>query len=132
MKEYEKKLQEFQTLIGKDDAKSERRKDQIVEWLEQNGDDDAREKCKALVLQNLKRIDEDIATIRQQIATQYDILPISYIAKHYFKKSASWLHQRINGYSVRGKVYTLNEEQKQTFNNACKDIAKKIGSLQLT
>ena len=86
MKEYEKRLQEFQTLIGKDDAKSERRKDQIVEWLEQNGDDDAREKCKALVLQNLKRIDNDIATIRQKIATQYDILPISYIAKHYFKK----------------------------------------------
>ena len=66
MKEYEKRLQEFQTLIGKDDAKSERRKDQIVEWLEQNGDDDAREKCKALVLQNLKRIDNDIATIRQK------------------------------------------------------------------
>lgn len=132
MKEFEKKLQEFQTLIGKDDAKSERMKAQIVEWLEQNGDDDAREKCKALVLQNLKRIDEDIATIRQQIATEYDILPISYIAKHYFKKSASWLHQRINGYCVRGKVYTLNEEQKQIFNNACKDIAKKIGSLQLT
>lgn len=131
MKEYELKLQEFQALLGKDDEASENRKNEILAWLEENGDDNAKQACKKMIMLNLKRIDKDVATIREQLGSKYDILPISYIAKHYFGKSVSWLHQRINGYSVRGHVYTLNDEQKKIFNNACQDIAKKIGSFKL-
>ena len=82
-------------------------------------------------MRNLGRIDGDIATIRQQLGNRYDILPMAYIAEHYFGKSRAWLYQRINGHKVRGKVYTLNEEQKRTFNEACQDLAKEIGSFRL-
>lgn len=131
MKDYELKLKEFQALLGKSDEASEKRKDEIVAWLEENGNEDAKLACEEMIKCNLKRIDNEVATIRKQLGTKYDILPISYIAKHYFGKSVSWLHQRINGYSVRGRVYTLNDEQKKIFNEACQDIAKKIGSFKL-
>lgn len=61
-----------------------------------------------------------------------DILPLSYIAKNYFGKSAAWLYQRINGNKVRGKVYTLNREEVDTFNRALKEIGNKISSLSIT
>ena len=56
---------------------------------------------------------------------------MSYIAKHYFGKSASWLYQRINGNKVDGRVYTLNAEQKATFNRALQEIAKRISSFSI-
>ena len=40
--------------------------------------------------------------------------------------------KRLNGNKVRGKVYTLNDEQKNVFNSAVKDIARQIGSVQLS
>lgn len=69
------------------------------------------------------------APTRRQTGDKYEILPIPYIARHYFGKSAAWLHHRINGNPVRGKVYTLSPEQKEVFNAACRDISQKIGSL---
>ena len=67
-----------------------------------------------------KEIDriERKASIREQLEGIIEFLPMSYIAKHYFGKSASWLYQRINGNTVRGRVYTLNDEQRATFNAA--------------
>ena len=59
-------------------------------------------------------------------------MPLAYIARNYFGKSASWLYQRINGYKVRGKVYTLNHEEIGIFNRALKEIGEKIGSLSIT
>lgn len=128
MEEYLKKLKEFDTLLGKDDEASTKQRAEIVEWLKTNGGDDARKAAEELVMRHLHETDKVVKTIRQQLGEKYDLLPISYIARHYFGKSAAWLHQRINGYRVRGKVYTLNEEQKKIFNDACRDIARQIGS----
>ena len=105
MEEYRTKLKEFEALLGKDDEVSTKQRAEIVEWLKANGGEDARKAAEELVMRHLH-----------------------YIARHYFGKSAAWLHQRINGYRVRGKVYTLNEEQKKIFNDACQDIARQIGS----
>ena len=71
-------------------------------------------------------------TIREQISEIIDLIPISYIAKNYFGKSRAWLYQRINGYKVRGRVYSLNEKEVETFNRALKDISHKIGSLSVS
>lgn len=71
------------------------------------------------------------AVLKQQIAPYMDIIPLGYIAKKYFGKSTSWLSQRINGNKVRGRVYTLSEQDKQIFNNAIRDICKKLGSLSI-
>lgn len=69
--------------------------------------------------------------IREQMDEVIDLIPISYIAKNYFGKSRAWLYQRINGYKVRGHVYTLNEKELEIFNRALKDIGNKIGSLSV-
>ena len=80
----------------------------------------------------IEEIKQDITTLRQQIEEDdYKLIPMSYIAKHYFGKSASWLYQRINGNKVGGRQYTLNEEQKATFNRALQDIAKRISSFSI-
>ena len=83
-------------------------------------------------IEEIKEIKQDITTLRQQIEEDdYKLIPMSYIAKHYFGKSASWLYQRINGNKVGGRSYTLNEEQKATFNRALQDIAKRISSFSI-
>ena len=71
-------------------------------------------------------------TIREQMNEIIDLIPISYIAKNYFGKSRAWLYPRINGYRVRGRVYTLNDKEIETFNKALKDISNKIGSLSVS
>ena len=129
MEEYQIKLKEFESLLGKADDASNKRRTEIVNWLKENGGEDAKKAAEKLIMRHLHETDKFVKTIRQQLGDKYEILPISYIARHYFGKSASWLHQRINGYEVRGKVYTLNEEQKKIFNDACQDIAKQIGSI---
>ena len=55
------------------------------------------------------------------------VLPfISEFAKRYFGKSASWLHQRINGNAVHGKVATFTPTELTTLANALKDVAGKL------
>lgn len=78
----------------------------------------------------LKEIDRCL-TIQEQLAEVKEIIPLSYIARNYFGKSAAWLQQRIYGYKVRGKVYTLSEKDVNTLNYALQDISKKIGSLTI-
>lgn len=71
-------------------------------------------------------------SLQERIKEMKEIIPISYIARKYFGKSASWLQQRIYGYKVRGRVYTLSEQDKETLNFALQDISKKIGSLSIS
>ena len=75
---------------------------------------------------------ERLLTIQEQLRPFKEILPMSYIARTYFGKSSAWLQQRIYGYKVRGKVYTLSEKDIETLNFALQDISKKIGSLSIT
>lgn len=71
-------------------------------------------------------------SLKQQIAPYTEIIPLAYIAKKYFGKSTSWLSQRINGSKVRGRVYTLNKKDIETFNYALRDISEKLGSLSIS
>lgn len=75
---------------------------------------------------------ERLLTIQEQLRPFKEILPMSYIARTYFGKSSAWLQQRIYGYKVRGKVYSLSEKDIDTLNFAFQDISKKIGSLSIT
>ena len=53
-------------------------------------------------------------------------ISVSEFAKRYFGKSASWLHQRINGNAVHGKVATFTPTELTTLANALKDVAGKL------
>lgn len=88
-------------------------------------------KMPAMLDQNIEETKEDIDNLRSQMGDIYELLPLKYIAESYFGKTKAWLYQRLNGYEVRGRVYTLNAEQKKLFNAACRDIAERIGSFCL-
>lgn len=132
MENVDKILLEYSQLAGKDDAKSESRKEEILALVEKQATDDDRQIAQKFIEDKLEEVEKSVKLLRQSISEEdYKLLPLSYIAKTYFGKSASWLLQRINGYQVRGKVYTLNEEQKGVFNRAVQDISKRLGALQL-
>ncbi|WP_308007603.1 DUF5053 domain-containing protein [uncultured Prevotella sp.] len=132
MEDTKKLLAEYRSLMGLDDAASVARKEEIAELLKKSATAGTQEQAREFVKDNLARIDSDMAVLRHKIDSEsYGLLPLSYIAKRYFGKSAAWLSQRLNGTPVRGHVYTLNDEQKSTFNNALQEIGDRIASLRL-
>lgn len=128
----EELLKEYASLSGNEDATSEARKKEILEWLKTHESDEVRATAKEFVNKQFDKMEQEVAVLRSKISDDdYKLLPMSYIARTYFGKSAAWLSQRINGTLVRGKVYTLNAEQKRIFNDALRDISSRIGSLRL-
>lgn len=129
----EKKLAELKPLMGLMDAESMAKKEEIFAWIEANKTEADSETLSKFAEDGYKEVEQGIEALRTQInSDSYRLLPMAYIAEKYFGKTRQWLYQRINGYSVRGKVYSLNEEQKATFNLAIQDIAQQIGSLRLS
>ena len=66
MEEYQTKLKEFEALLGKDDEASTKQRAEIVEWLKDNGGEDARKAAEELVMRHLHETDKMVNTIRQQ------------------------------------------------------------------
>ena len=125
-------LAELKPLMGSENAAERARMDEIVAELQPYADDEeVRKVLTEFVQAGLEEVNEEIVTLKQQYGDTYELLPLSYIAQHYFGKSRAWLYQRLNGYKVRGKVYRLNESEKQTFNRAIREVAQRIGSVQL-
>ena len=139
MKNIESKLKEARKTIRS--VKNEEDAARASEKLQNTfGDCTSKEELNAMaefVLEELQVLnnetDELLAavTLQEQLASYKEILPMSYIAKTYFGKSAAWLQQRINGYAVRGKVYTLKPSEIETLNFAIHDIGKRLGSLSV-
>lgn len=69
--------------------------------------------------------------VREQLENALPVLPLSYIAEHYFKKSRQWLYQRLNGNIVNGNPAQFTDEEINILNTALQDISKKIGSLRV-
>lgn len=86
-----------------------------------------------LIEQQLLAIDSDVdrMTAKDELGDLYDILPLAHIAKKYFNRSRGWLYQRLNGYTVNGKVCAFTEEERDTFNFALREVGERIGSMQL-
>jgi len=81
--------------------------------------------------EKLKSFNTDLS-IKMQLAEASEILSMSYIAKNYFKKSTSWLFQRIHGLKVGGKETAFTDNEKQIFNSALKDIGSKIAAIHIS
>lgn len=136
MEDIKKAIEEFKSLAGQEDAASEARKQELMDWLADNkaGHEQEIEQLMDGWLGEMEADVEDIKreALRQQLSDEaYKLIPWSYIAKQYFGKSLSWLTQRVNGYTVRGHVYTLNAEQKQTLNRALSEVGTLIGSYRI-
>lgn len=125
-------------------AKTKEEKEAVLKYQEELQENMTREELAAFNegLQKdfgniLAAMDEEInelqntLALREQIEPYKEIVPMSYIAKVYFGKSAAWLSQRVCGSPVRGKVYTLKPQEIDIFNNALHDIGMKLGSISL-
>lgn len=132
MEDIGKLLAELKGLMGKEDEKSEARRNEIALWVREHRSPEVEAAWNRFMDKGLSEIGRAVENIRHQIDHNYDIIPMSYVARHYFGKSQSWLAQRINGYEVRGKVYTLNEAQKAIFNAAMQDLSKQFGSIHIS
>lgn len=136
MERIKKAIEEFKRLAGADDAASEARRQELMVWLVDNKAGHEQE-IDQLLEGWLTEMEADVNDIKQEALRQqlsneaYKLIPWSYIAKEYFGKSLSWLTQRVNGYPVRGHVYTLNAEQKQTLNRALAEVGALIGSYRV-
>ncbi|MDR2234360.1 MAG: DUF5053 domain-containing protein [Tannerella sp.] len=76
-----------------------------------------------------QRISE--SEIRLKLMEVKEIVSLSYIAKTYFNRTRSWLHQKINGNLKNGKPCAFSSAELITFNHALQDISKKIGSIAI-
>lgn len=128
---------EYKSLAGKSDAASEARKGEINAWIEAHREEIPKDEIKEFMDSWLDEIGKDVSDIKHQALKEqldkeaYRMIPLKVVAEKYFGKSAAWLTQRLSGTPVRGKVYTLNAEQKRIFNGAMKDIGNTIGSIRL-
>lgn len=139
MEDLKTKLAELKKYIGKTDGKSREKFNSIMSDIElMQLTDKERTFLGEFLTQGISEVKDYVGLIekelkiREQLKEFSEILPLSYIAKHYFGKSSSWLYQRINGNKVRGKVYTLNSKEIEIFNRALKEIGNKISSLSIT
>jgi hypothetical protein len=64
--------------------------------------------------------------VRKIMDETLPFISVSEFARTYFGKSASWLHQRINGNAVHGKTATFTKEELNTLANALNDVAGKL------
>lgn len=64
--------------------------------------------------------------VRKVLSETLPFISVSEFAKRYFGKSASWLHQRINGNEVHGKAATFTDAELNTLADALKDVAGKL------
>jgi hypothetical protein len=100
-------------------AKTDREKEIISEFI------------KSVMTEKTEQSEEDfrLLLIKARLLEVEDILPYSYIARNYFKKSKAWLFQRLRGYSVNGKPARFTHDELETLGLALQDISKKIGSI---
>jgi hypothetical protein len=77
-----------------------------------------------------KRIDVFIeeAKVKVQLMDITKIISLSYVSEHYFKRTRTWLYQKINGHRVNGKSARFTENEIETLNFAIQDISKKLGA----
>lgn len=55
-----------------------------------------------------------------------------YISNKYFKKSASWLHHKIDGYDKDGNVVMFTDDEIKTLKEAIKDLSQRLDSFAET
>lgn len=132
MNETEQKIEELKACIGKTDSESRKKFEEALVYLKENDSEEVQQMLSDLPSVGLAEVEQEVRTLKRQIGEVYDLIPLSYIAEKYFGKTRAWLYQRLNGYQVRGKVYSLNEKEKEIFNKAMQDLAERFAVVRLS
>ena len=81
-------IKEMGTLMGKTDARSEQRRQEIALWFKDNSTPENDALFDDFITKGVGQVAEELESIRHQLeADEYKLLPLSYIATHYFGKS---------------------------------------------
>lgn len=85
------------------------------------------------VLEGVKTNNEelDARRIREKLGNVPDAISMSYIAKHYFGKTKTWLYQRLNGNKVNGKEARFTESEARKLQDALHDLGSRLSSIIL-
>ena len=78
-----------------------------------------------------KMMESEAMAIRELLSDVPSILCMSYIAKHYFGKSRTWLYQRMNGNLVNGKPAFFTVSERKQLQDALHDIGQKLSAIKL-
>lgn len=87
------------------------------------------------ILQKIEeRMNRPKTEIWQKLESTDLLLAVSWmhISKKYFKKSASWLHHKIDGYDKDGNVVVLTDDEIKTLKDAIKDLSQRLDSFAET
>ncbi|GIJ96571.1 MAG: DUF5053 domain-containing protein [Bacteroidota bacterium] len=124
------KIQELKQQYVK--AKTEAEREQINAQISQLASENEQEFIEAMkysIEDTLEKAKE--LSVKARLNEVLPILPLSYIAEHYFQKSKSWFYQRLNGNIVNGSPAQFTQEEIKTLNFALQDLSKKLGSISL-
>lgn len=87
--------------------------------------------ARELLAKGDRMMEEEINDVRQRLGDIPQVLNMSYIAKHYFGKSRTWLYQRINGNNVNGKPVFFTRAERIQLQEALHDIGKRLSEATL-
>lgn len=69
--------------------------------------------------------------VREKMEAILPMISVSYLAKHYFGRSSSWLYQRINGNRVHGKPAKFTAQELEKLRHALREIGQSIAGIAL-
>lgn len=126
--------EKFENLKMRDiNAASDLERDIIHIELEKLADQDP-EGFERAVMESARKTlaDAKELKIKEQLAQVSEMISMSYIARRYFKRSKSWLSQRINELDVNGKPARFLPDEVETLNFAIKDISRKLDTARIS
>lgn len=89
------------------------------------------EKTEALLAKGDRMMENEVAHVRHQLGNVPEVINLSYIAKHYFCKSRTWLYQRMNGNKVNGKTAFFTRAERKQLEEALHDIGEQLLAVKL-
>jgi hypothetical protein len=88
----------------------------------------------AAIREKMEALTQEIREIKMKtkLGEVPEMVSLNYVAKRYFNKSRSWLHQRLNGYNVNGKPAAFTSDEQEILVRALQDMAEKIQKVSLS
>ena len=113
--EFDKKVDEF--LVGKTEAEKQAFSECFVTV------------CNAK-MQEYEDISDEISMLKQLEGIK-EYVNLSKIAKSYFGKSRSWMHQRVHGHAVHGKPAKFTTDERKKLSSALLTLSDNLKTVAL-
>lgn len=129
MTEAEKLIEELGTLMGKTDAQSEQRRDEISFWFRDNNTPENDALMEKFLSEGISRYTSELDSLYLQKKVNDIRLDVSWreVANKYMHKPAEWLHERIDGFRRNGTIAEpMTKEELEMLKNGLLDLSDRI------